>query len=79
VVSDTEELGSIIMNLPISGIVVDEGVELESSLSSRKNARNIFMPRPTVYTSSSRRVGIRSLITQRLSWISAVYAGGYRG
>jgi len=67
------------MNLPISGIVVDEGVELESSLSSRKNARNIFMPRSTVYTSSSRRVGIRSLIMQRLSRISAVNAGGYRG
>ena len=34
-------------NSPISGIDDDEGVELASSLSSRKNARNIFIPTAT--------------------------------
>jgi len=35
-------------NLPISGIVEEEGVELASNFSSRKKARNIFIPASTV-------------------------------
>ena len=38
------------MNLPISGIDDEEGVEPASSLSSRKNARNIFIPRATKHS-----------------------------
>jgi len=41
-----------IANWPISGIDDEDGVELASNLSSRKNARNMFIPTSRQYALS---------------------------
>ena len=56
----------------MSGIADDDGVELASNFSSRKNARNIFIPAstvvrehaPTVRQSTNQAISSKMMVTR---------------